>query len=131
MSETVQSVLIVEDHESLRRILAHQLRASGLDVVEAGSAEEASELLRDGLRPTVVLLDLNLPGQTGWEFLRSPVLTSAGAPPVLVTSATAVSPSRLREFDVAGFLPKPCPMDTLLDTLGRLLAERGARAATS
>jgi CheY-like chemotaxis protein len=119
-------VLIVEDDESLRRILARQLRASGLDVTEADSAELAVALLSGGLRPGVVLLDVNLPGDTGWDFLRGPHLANAGAPPVLISSATAVSPKRLAEFHVAGYLPKPCPMDTILEAVARLLANEGA-----
>jgi DNA-binding response OmpR family regulator len=120
-------VLIVEDDEALRRILARQLRASGRTVVEAASAEQAGRLLEDGVRPGVVLLDLNLPGETGWDFLRGPALARVGSPPVLVSSATTVSPKRLAEFGVAGYLPKPCPMDTILDAVSRLLDEDRAR----
>jgi DNA-binding response OmpR family regulator len=120
-------VLIVEDDEALRRILARQLRASGRTVVEATSAEQAGRLLEDGVRPGVVLLDLNLPGETGWDFLRGPALARVGSPPVLVSSATTVSPKRLAEFGVAGYLPKPCPMDTILDAVSRLLDEDRAR----
>ena len=47
---------------------------------------------------------------------------AAGRPPVVVASAMAVSPARLREFDVAGYLPKPFALDTLRSTLDRLLS---------
>jgi len=119
------SILIVEDDEALRRILTIQLRAAGLTVTEASSAEDAAETLDAGLRPDLVLLDVNLPGETGWEFLRRPSMTEAGDPPVVITSATAISPKRLAEFHIAGYLPKPCPTDTLLDTVARLV-QRGA-----
>lgn len=121
MSDSGMAVLLIEDDESLRNILATQLRAAGRTVVGAGSAEEATEALGGGLRPGLVLLDLNLPGDTGWEFLRGPQLLAAGSPPVVITSATAVSPRRLAEFHVAGYLPKPCPIDTMLETVDRLL----------
>ena len=116
------AILLVEDDESLRRILSNQLRAAGRSVVGAGSAEEAAQALEAGLRPGVVLLDLNLPGDTGWDLLRGPQLLAAGSPPVVITSATTVSPRRLAEFQVAGYLPKPCPIDTMLETIDRLLA---------
>ena len=45
---------------------------------------------------------------------------AAGSPPVIVASAMAVSPARLREFGVAGYLPKPFALDTLRSTLDRL-----------
>ncbi|HEY7591479.1 MAG TPA: response regulator [Candidatus Limnocylindrales bacterium] len=114
-------VLLVEDDESLARIIARHLRGQGFEVAEATSAEDAAERLGEGLRPAVVLLDLNLPGDTGWDLLRGPAMALAGSPPVVITSATAVSPKRLAEFKCAGFLPKPFPLETLVSTIQRLL----------
>jgi DNA-binding response OmpR family regulator len=113
-------ILLVEDDESLRRILARHLRGEGYRVEEARSAEDASAALARGPRPAVVLLDLNLPGDTGWDLLRGPALVEAGSPPVVITSATTVSPRHLAEFDVAGYLPKPFPLETLVSTIERL-----------
>jgi DNA-binding response OmpR family regulator len=115
------SILLVEDDETLRSALALNLRAHGLDVVETDSCEGAVAQLEKGLRPALVLLDINLPGDSGWSLLRNTALLAAGAPPVIVTTATAVSPRRLREFNVAGYLPKPFPMETLQSTIDRLL----------
>jgi DNA-binding response OmpR family regulator len=122
------TVLLIEDDESLRRFVARHLRSEGRDVALAGTAEEANELIASGLRPAVVLLDLNLPGDTGWDFLRGPALGDAGAPPVLITSATSVTPRRIAEFGVAGYLPKPFPLETLSSTIDRLIIERRAVA---
>ena len=125
-------VLLVEDDESLRQILARHLRSQGYVVDEAPSAEEAVRLLANGLRPDLVLLDLNLPGDTGWDLLRGPALEAAGSPQVVITSAVTVSPLRLSEFAVAGYLPKPFPLETMIATIERLLAahpaEEGAPA---
>jgi len=97
----------VEDDGSLAGIVVRHLRARGHDARAVASAEEALDLVRSGFRPTVVLLDINLPGASGWDLLRSGGLRAAGSPPVYVVSATSVPPARLREFGVAGFLPKP------------------------
>jgi DNA-binding response OmpR family regulator len=121
MNEPSRRVLIVEDDESLRRIVSRHLRTKGYDVDEAPSAEAAVTVLEEGLRPGVVLLDLNLPGGTGWDLLRQPALKAAGSPPVVITSATTVSPKRLAEFGCAGYLPKPFPLETLVATVERLL----------
>lgn len=120
------SILLVEDDEPLRSALALNLRAHGLDVVETDSCEGAVAHLAEGLRPALVLLDINLPGDTGWSLLRNPALLAAGAPPVVVTTATAVSPRQLRDFNVAGYLPKPFPMATLQATIDRLLSKETA-----
>lgn len=119
------SVLIVEDDDSLRPIVARHLRGQRFEVSEASSAESAMALLDSGLRPDVVLLDVNLPGDTGWDLLRGPALRGADAPPVLITSAGSVSPKRLAEFGCAGWLPKPFPLETLVDTLDRLVNAEG------
>jgi DNA-binding response OmpR family regulator len=121
MIEPSRRVLIVEDDESLRRIVSRHLGAKGYAVNEASSAEATARALEEGLRPGVVLLDLNLPGGTGWDLLRQPALAAAGSPPVVIMSATAVSPRRLAEFGCAGYLRKPFPLETLVATLERLL----------
>jgi two-component system, OmpR family, response regulator len=120
MSERNRRVLIVEDDESLRRIVSRHLRSQGYTVDEASSVEDAGSQLEGGLRPDIVILDLKLPGDTGWELLRRPALAAAGSPPVIITSATTVSPRRLAEFGCADYLPKPFPLETLVATVERL-----------
>ena len=129
MTDRSRRVLIVEDDESLRRIVSRHLRSKGYAVDEADSAEAAAGTLQAGAPPDVVLLDLNLPGDTGWDLLRGRAIAAAGSPPVLITSATTVSPRRLAEFGCAGYLPKPFPLDTLVATIDRLIAGE-ATAAT-
>lgn len=121
-----RSILFVEDDLAFRSFVARSLRRAGYAVAECGSAEEAIEAIDAGLRPGLVLLDLNLPGETGWGFLRDGILSAAGSPPVLVTSALTVSPRQLADHGVAGYLPKPFALETLLDAVGRALPVTGA-----
>ena len=116
---TPARVLLVEDDVTLATIMSRHLRGRGHEAVVAGSAEAAAEAIRDGFRPTVVLLDINLPGDSGWGFLRAGSLEAAGNPPVFVVSATTVSPSRLHEFGCAGYLPKPFAVPTLIEIVER------------
>ena len=119
-------MLLVEDDETARRACCRRTCGpAGYQVTVAGTAETATELLGKGLRPDIVLLDINLPGETGWSVLRSDAFEAAGRPPVVVASAMSVSPARLREFGVAGYLPKPFALDTLGTTLDRLLSHGG------
>jgi DNA-binding response OmpR family regulator len=123
-------VLIVEDDERLSTIVVRHLRARGHDARVAASAEDAGDLLQAGFRPTVVLLDINLPGDSGWSLLRSGALQGAGAPAVYVVSAVTPASTRFREFPVAGYLPKPFPLATLVDIVERSAA-RGGDTTTS
>jgi len=115
------SVLLVEDDAPFALIVSRHLTAHGIPTEVASSAEDAERRLAGGLRPALVLLDINLPGETGWSVVRSDALAVAGHPPVIVASAMAVSPARLREYGIAGYLPKPFALDTLRSTLERVL----------
>lgn len=66
----VHPILLVEDHADLRVALCKILEADGYTVVTAETAEEALATLEDGLRPSVVLVDLHLPRASGWEVLK-------------------------------------------------------------
>ncbi len=118
-ARTTARVLLVEDDLPLATIIAKHLRARGHTARVADSAEEASRIIGAGYRPTIVLLDINLPGDSGWSFLREGGLAAAGNPPVFVVSATAVPPARLREFNCAGYLPKPFAVPTLIEIVER------------
>jgi DNA-binding response OmpR family regulator len=124
-------ILLVEDDESLRSVVARHLRARGWDVAEASSAEEAAQAVATGPRPSLILLDINLPGETGWDLLRGGALARPGAPPVVVVSATTIGPNRLREFRVAGYLPKPFALETLLEVCERFVARPASQPETS
>ena len=114
-------LLLVEDDEPLAGLLSAHLRARGYAVTVAPTAEAAQVELAGDARPDLLLLDINLPGETGWSLLRSDAFATAGRPPEIVASAMSVSPARLREFGVAGYLPKPFALDTLRSTIERLL----------
>ena len=62
-------VLLVEDEASLADVLARNLRARGHAVTIAGSAEEAVLGIRSW-HPQAVILDINLPDDSGWEVYR-------------------------------------------------------------
>jgi CheY-like chemotaxis protein len=119
------SILLVEDDATLAELLEHHLRAHGYAVTFASTAEEAQELLAGGERPALVLLDLNLPGDTGWSMLRQGALSLPNHPPVVLMTALEVGPRKLAEFDVAGLLPKPFPMETLIATVERFTGDAG------
>jgi len=85
----------------------------------------------------LIVLDINLPDQTGWDVLRIALNEGCIKPlvvegqgeklPVVVLSAVRVGPGRLAEFHPLAYLPKPFPMDALL----RLAAEAAQRRLSS
>jgi DNA-binding response OmpR family regulator len=119
------SVLLVEDEDVLRDALADALRRRGIDTVDVGSAEDAAAQLTGGFQPSLVFLDLNLPGRSGWDLLREELAPAPGRPPIVLLTALSVDPSRMRQFGVGGYLPKPFALATFLDTAQRFLAAAG------
>jgi len=106
-----KKVLVIEDEEVLRKIIVRNLSAHGVEALEAASVEEGLGQLENG--PELVLLDINLPGQSGWELLRT--LRNRGQElPTVIVSAVRVSPDRLEEFKPLAYLPKPFPIEALL-----------------
>lgn len=105
-------VLVVEDDQELREIIARNLRACGYFVFEAASFQEAVQ--RIAVKPQVMVLDINLPDATGWDV--ADWLESATTPvPIIVISGLHPAEERLRRFGVKAFLPKPFAIEELLD----------------
>ena len=83
-----RSVLINEDDERIRRIVSITLRREGLEVTEARSGEEGLAALAE--RPhDIVLLDLVLPGRSGFEVCRE--IRRVSTTPVIMVTARADS----------------------------------------
>ena len=80
------TVLVVDDHESFRRLARRLLEMAGFVVVdEAGDGASALAAVRE-LRPDVVLLDVLLPDTTGIELAE--VLAADPAPPLVVLTSS-------------------------------------------
>jgi CheY-like chemotaxis protein len=104
MAEPVGGVMVIEDDEDLRAVVVQFLDGSGFDAIGFSDGREAlAALRRHAHMPAVILLDLEMPRMTGWEFrrelLRDPELARI---PVVV--ASAADPGSI---DADAFLPKP------------------------
>ena len=109
MSSTSREILLVEDDDDTRQLLAVALEAQGYRVAQAGDAERGLEALRGG-RFDLVLSDYDLPGKTGAAMLReahrgglldgaSTVIVTAHPDPAGVEDVTLVrKPLDLEKF---------------------------------
>lgn len=126
VDDAAQLVLLVEDDQGLRESLATVLAYQGLTIVQATSAEEATDLLAEH-DPDLVVLDVNLPGRSGLELLQS--LRSGGdARQVLLLTARQEVADRVAGLDAGAddYLPKPFALDELLARVRVLLRRAGA-----
>jgi two-component system, cell cycle sensor histidine kinase and response regulator CckA len=117
-------VLLVEDDDAVRELLADVLTAAGFDVASAGSAEEARRIAADG--PVDLLLsDLDLPGQSGAQLAAS---LQAAAPPLRVILMSgypddgAIAEAGLAQRPV--LLRKPFATALLVERIREALSDR-------
>ena len=114
-----ETILVVEDQPDIQLTIRLSLELSGYRVISASRAEEALALLGNG-RPSVVLLDLSLPGIGGWELLT--MLGDDGRLAdlrVIVLSAHAGRDVSDRAASLGAFthLTKPFDIEVLLKTI--------------
>ncbi|GAB4165621.1 MAG: response regulator [Geothermobacteraceae bacterium] len=118
-----KSVLIVDDSNTMRKIVARSLRQAGFDfetILEAGDGQEALNVL-DGNKVDIILSDINMPNMNGVEFLRKKAEDPAiaGIPVVMIT--TEAGSDILREaldLGAKGSVKKPFTPDQIQATLG-------------
>ena len=122
------NVLIVEDDEDTRNMLAAFLATEGFHAVGAEDGLEALHLLRTVRHrapntPCLVLLDLKMPRLGGNEFRRAQLgdPTVAGVP-IAVMSGAADVEQRAQALGAVATLTKPIDVDVLLDVVKRYCA---------
>jgi DNA-binding NarL/FixJ family response regulator len=114
-TETPMRVLLVDDHALVRSAIRQALEAPDVEVVgEARSAEEAIEMA-PGLRPDLILLDIDLPGISGIEAVRelAPRLPETRIVMLTVSSARRDLLDAMRH-GAAGYLTKDLGGEALL-----------------
>jgi response regulator RpfG family c-di-GMP phosphodiesterase len=118
-------ILIVDDDAGLRMLLRATLAADEFEVEEAESAQRASDLARFW-RPSVVLLDVRMPGIDGLSFCaelkRKPVF---GAPAVVLLTGTELSGEQAERAGADALLRKPFSPLELVGVLDRVSGADG------
>jgi DNA-binding response OmpR family regulator len=107
-----QKILIVEDERSLLDTIALRLRREGYTVFTAETAESALNILRRE-KPNLVILDVMLPGKSGFDFAQ--IARTESNVPILFLSARVAPEDRLKGFAVGGddYLTKPFNLSEL------------------
>jgi CheY-like chemotaxis protein len=106
-------VLVVDDDPDIRETLREVIEAEGFAVVCAADGQKAMEVLRQGVRPSLIVLDLMMPTMSGWEVLTALRAERAFADlPVAVISASG---GRAPPPGATCSMRKPIDLDTLLD----------------
>ncbi|MBC7945031.1 MAG: response regulator [Burkholderiales bacterium] len=121
----MKRILIIEDQEDLRRLLARMLTLEGFETITAENGMTGIALTRER-QPDLVFCDLRMPDLDGYEVLsalRADQVT-ANIPLIFVTASANQSARQLGlERGAAAYLTKPFKRDEILEVLRRCLPD--------
>jgi chemosensory pili system protein ChpA (sensor histidine kinase/response regulator) len=118
-------VMVVDDSLTVRKITGRMLAREGYEFVTAKDGVDALQQLQD-VRPSVILLDVEMPRMDGFEFARNVRLDEAtkSIPIIMITSRTADKHrNRAIELGVNEYMGKPYQEDQLLALIARYARE--------
>ena len=124
-----QHILVVEDEEHLATGIKYNLLAEGYRVTTVGDGPSALKIFEaEPSDVDLVVLDLMLPGMSGYAVCQSLRAIDRGLP-VLILSARTLSEDRTRGFDVGAnqYLTKPFDLEEFLSRVKNLLTLHGPR----
>ena len=125
-------ILVVEDEEHLAIGIKYNLEAEGFTVTTAGNGQSALVAVAATDTPVdLVVLDLMLPGMSGYAVCEAIRKQGSDMPVVMLTARTLVE-DRIRGFDAGTdvYLQKPFDLDELLSIVRNLLARRSRHGRT-
>ena len=115
--------LVIDDSRAMRSILGKILNGMGFAVTEAGHGREGLDCLRQGMRPSVILLDWNMPEMNGYEFLKAVRAERAYRDLTIMMVTTESEMSQVVRALAAGaneYVMKPFTAEVIRDKLALL-----------
>ncbi len=118
-------VLVIEDHEDLRYLTVHHLRSIGVVPFEADGVPSTLELLRSGLVPHLILLDLKLSGSRGEDlFGLIKAMLGCRDTKIVIMSAGGRLRDRAASLGADGWIQKPAGRAQIQSEVLRQLKEQ-------
>jgi len=126
MSKQTLEIWIVDDDPALRFVMSEALKDAGFEVRLFASAEEVRDALEQG-QPAVLVSDVRLPGESGFDLLKF-LRRERPKLPVIVVTAHADLESAVAAYQGGAFeyLPKPFDLDELAVLVNRAAQAQGA-----
>ena len=114
------AVLIVEDEDDIREVVANALEQEGFQVYQAETGARALELLKEMPHPSLILADLMMPVMSGWDLIKALSQDDrlATLPVVVISAVDHAAPQGFRR------IKKPFDIDELVRIVGELCVRR-------
>ena len=118
-------ILVVDDEEQIRKVLAEFLTKMGFEVIKAAGGEEAIGLLRSGLDMDLMITDMKMPKVTGLDVLKQKDNLNDARPVIILTGSIDMNGdlSVLKELGLGPYdiVTKPIDLFLLLDAVKKKL----------
>ena len=114
------NALVIDDYKAMRLILGRMLRELGLEVTEANNGSEGLERLADGLSPSLILVDWNMPEMTGIEFVEAVRRDPYESPAKVIMVTTETEVPQMQRALASGadeYVMKPFTREAILEKL--------------
>jgi len=123
---TARTILLIDDEDALRGLIADALRAAGYQVVTAGNGQEANLALESGTIDLVVT-DLIMPKMDGIEVLTELHRTKPQMPVIVMSGGGRMPPGQYlemaRTFGAEAIIEKPFSPSQLVKMVGSILSK--------
>ena len=121
-------VLVVDDEDMVRQFVSSVLSSSGYEVSDAGSSDQAIQILDEGRDFDLLVTDVLMPGGNGWD-LADQIRSRKPELPVLFISG--YEPPNGRSVPKSSFLNKPFRIPELLERVRGMLDERATSCSSA
>jgi two-component system alkaline phosphatase synthesis response regulator PhoP len=124
----MKRIMIVDDDEHIREVLRALLKKEGYDVIETDSGIKCLELLKEGKKPDLILLDVMMPKFDGWETCKK-IKENTETKDITVAMLTVKDQTEEKvkslEYATADWhISKPIIKHKLIDTVEWLLSKK-------
>lgn len=119
-----KTILIIDDSTSLRQVVQITLKGAGYDVVQAENGKDALDKLAGGVKPSLIICDVNMPIMDGITFVKeAKSLPELKFTPIIMLTTEAAEEKKLQGqmAGAKGWLVKPFRPEIMLKAVQKLI----------
>ena len=128
----MRKILVVEDEDAIREVVALNLRLAGYEVTEAASAEQALAVFSPPAGFDVAVLDIMLPGMNGFSLCET-IRRASASIGIIMLSAKTLETDKIKGLSIGAddYMTKPFSVSELLARVEALVRRVGRQGASS
>ena len=128
----MRKILVVEDEDAIREVVALNLRLAGYEVTEAASAEQALAVFSPSAGFDVAVLDIMMPGMDGFSLCET-IRRDSASIGIIMLSAKTLETDKIKGLSIGAddYMTKPFSVSELLARVEALVRRVGRQGASS